>query len=120
MNEEWCDLRFEDDDLVIEGGDFALATGVDVLKQDIYDQIRVAHFAWALNFLFGSRVTEYINMPDDPMKMVQLKKDIITILRRDKRVVSDSWEIKLSDDVLEIKFLPVGRKEPVILTLEAT
>ncbi len=120
MNEEWCDFKFEDDDLVVEDGDFALATGVDVLKQDIYDQIRVAHYSWALNFRFGSRVTEYINMPDDPMKMVELKKDIITILRRDDRIVNDSWEIKLSDDRLEIKFLPVGREEPITLTLEAT
>jgi len=113
-----CDLKYQNDDLVIENGDFALAAGIDVLLQDIYNQIRIAHYSWALNFLFGSRVTEYINMPDDPMKMVELKKDIISILQSDARIVPDSWEVKLNSDSVEIKFLPVGREDPITLTLE--
>lgn len=114
----WCDLKYQNDDLVIKNGDFALATGVDVLIQDIYNQIRVAHYSWALSFLFGSKIVEYVNMPDEPIKMVELKKDIITILRRDKRIVKDSWEIKLSAKKIEVKFLPVGRKYPITLILK--
>ena len=115
---EWIDLKYQNDDLVIENGDLALARGIDVLIQDLYNQIRIPYYSWSLNFLFGSRITEYINMPDDPIKLVELKKDIIEILKRDKRIVKDSWEIDLKDDKISVKFLPVGREEPVILEME--
>ena len=115
---DWCDLKYENDDIVIENGDIALTSGVSILLQDLYNQIRIPYYSWALSFLFGSRIPEYVNMPDEPIKMVELKNDIITILRRDKRIVKDSWEIKLGADKIEVKFLPVGREEPITLTLE--
>lgn len=115
---DWCDLKYENDDIVIENGDIALTSGISVLLQDLYNQIRIPYYSWALSFLFGSRIPEYVNMPDEPIKMVELKKDIITILRRDKRIVKDSWEIKLGADKIEAKFLPVGREKPITLTLK--
>ncbi len=115
---ERYDLKFQNDDIAIENGDFALASGIDVLIQDIYNQVRVAHYSWALSFLFGSRITEYINMPDEPLKLVELKKDIISIFRRDERIVKDSWEIKISNSKIGASFLLVGRKGPITLVLK--
>lgn len=113
-----CDLKYQSDDLVIENGDFALATGIDVLIQDIYNQIRIPYYSWALDYTFGSKIPEYVNMPDEPIKLVQLKNDIIEILKRDDRIVKDTWEIKIEKDSIEVKFLPEGRQEPIILTLK--
>lgn len=112
------DLKFENDDLVVVDNDFALAEGVDVLIQDIYNQIRIFYYTWAFDFTFGSRIPEYVNMPDDPLKLVEIKNDIIEILRRDSRIVEDSWEVSISGDQIEVQFLPVGREEPISLTLK--
>lgn len=113
-----CDLKYADDDLAIEDGDLTLVTDVDVLMQDLYNQIRIPYYSWALNFLFGSKIPEYVNMPDEPIRMVQLKNDIKQILKRESRIVKDSWQIKLSEHKIDITFLPVGREEPITLTLE--
>jgi len=113
-----CDLKYSSDDLLIEDGDLALATDIDVLLQDIYNRIRIPFYSWALEFLFGSKIPEYVNMPDEAIKMVELKKDVIEILKRESRIVKDSWEVRLASGKVEVEFLPVGREEPVTLTLE--
>jgi len=113
-----CDLKYADDDLIIEAGDLALATDIDVLVQDLYNRIRIPFYSWALEFLFGSKIPEYVNMPDEAIKMVELKKDVIEILKRESRIVRDSWEVRLASGQIEVEFLPVGREEPVTLILE--
>jgi len=112
------DLQLIDDDLVIDTDDPAIISDVDLLVQDIYNQIRIFHYSWALDFMYGSHITEYVNMPDEPIKLVEMKNDIVAVLRRDSRIVKDSWQIEIADDSISVKFLPVGRKDPVTLTLE--
>jgi hypothetical protein len=113
-----CDLKYQSDDLVISDNDLVLAYDIDVLMQDLYNQIRIPYYAWALNFLFGSKIPEYVNVPDEPLKMVELKQDVIEILRREPRVVKDSWQIKIQSSQITVQFLPTGRDEPITLILK--
>lgn len=113
------DFKLTNDDLVFENNDPVLISDIDLLMQDLYNQIRIPYYSWALDFLYGSKIPEYVNMPDEPLKLVELKRDVIAILKRESRVVKDSWEIKVKTGSIEAKFLPVGRDEPVTLTLKA-
>jgi len=114
------DLKLDTtDDLVIEDDDCVLISDIDLLCQDLYNQIRCFYYTWSLDFLYGSWIPQYVNMPDEPIKLVEIKNDIKEILRRDSRIVKDSWQIKIKQSSIEVQFLPVGREEPITLTLEA-
>ena len=118
------DLKFssDTDDLVVEtiGGesDFALVYDLDVLIQDIYNQVRIHYYTWSMDFTYGSFLLTNVNVPDEPIRFVELKNDVIAILRRDRRIVKESWYVRISSLGIEVQFLPVGREEPITLSLE--
>ena len=114
------DLKLDTaDDLVIDDNDCVLISDIDLLVQDLYNQIRCFYYTWALDLLYGTYIAQYVNMPDEPIKLVEIKNDIKQILRRDARIVKDSYQIKIKQSAIEVQFLPVGREQPITLTLEA-
>jgi hypothetical protein len=112
------DLAYLSDDLSIQNGDLVLTSDeIQLLITDLNNQIRTFHYTWVHNFLFGSRIPQYINMPDEALKLVEIKNEIIRILKNNKRVAKDSWEIEIKKDGISIQFLPVCRSEPITLTI---
>lgn len=107
----------EDGDLVLKDGDFVLIQDVDCLIQDIKNALTTNHYEWAGDFVFGSRLYQQVNHPREELALGDIQDAVVEVLRRDDRVVEDSWEVGISDEGIKVTFLPTSRERPVEVTI---
>lgn len=91
---------FENWDLVVTDNDLMLCDGVDEVIQNVQFRFSVPYFSWAGDFLMGSKITTYINMPDTPINRAAVKNEIINVLRREPLIVD--FEIEETESGYEV------------------
>lgn len=105
-------------DVVIESGDFALIEGEDCLKQDLLDELWTQYYDWALAFTVGTRLPEFVNMPQSGIALADLNNAIREPLEREDRLVPGRYNIQLTDAGFTCGVLPKNRIEPKEISLE--
>lgn len=119
------DLKLEVDtdtgeilDVVVVNGDFALLEGEECLKQDLLNELWTQYYDWALAFTVGTRLPEFVNMPESEIALADLKNAIREPLEREDRLVEGRYKITITDDGFTCGVVPKNRIQPKEISLE--
>lgn len=105
-------------DVVVVNGDFALLEGEDCLKQDLLNELWTQYYEWALAFTVGTRLPEFVNMPDSGIIEADLENAIREPLEREDRLVRGRYVIDLTDEGFTCQVIPASRIIPTPMNLE--
>lgn len=105
-------------DVLIEDGDFALLEGEECLKQDLLNELWTQYYDWALAFTVGTRLPEFVNMPQSGIALADLHNAIREPLERETRLVPGRYRIKLTSDGFTCGVIPRSRIMPKEISLE--
>jgi len=105
-------------DVVIADGDFALLEGEDCLKQDLLNELWCQYYDWALTFTVGTRLPEFVNMPEAGLELSDLRNAIREPLEREDRLVEGRYKITLTDAGFTCGVVPKSRVQPKEISLE--
>jgi len=105
-------------DVVIEDGDFALQEGRECLKQDLLNELWCQYYDWALAYTVGTRLPEFVNMPESGLELADLTNAIREPLEREDRLVRGRYTIEFTDTGFICEVIPVSLVQPQKMSLE--